>query len=239
MRTFFQVLATLISISLTQIARGDSPESSLSAEVTKAILQQTNDFRKEHGLPAVDQEDALTKTASKFAHYMAETSKYGHQADGKTPAQRAKEAGYQYCVVRENIAYRTNTGKVTAQGLIDVFVQGWIDSPPHRENMLADYVTETGVAVATSDHTTFYAVQLFGRPKSAAVELKVSNESGVMQKLVLETNDSSDEIQLPPRGVVTITRCFPTTLRLGDDDASITLKESEDLVISSDGIKRK
>ncbi|GEM_PF-2589738 len=32
--------------------------------------------------------------------------------------------------------------------MINVFVQGWIDSPPHRENMLADYVTETGVAVA-------------------------------------------------------------------------------------------
>ena len=68
---------------------------------------------------------------------MAESGKYGHQADGQTPARRAKEAGYQY-----------------------------------RENILADFVTETGVSVASSHGMTFYAVQLFGRPKSAAIKFK-------------------------------------------------------------------
>jgi hypothetical protein len=39
-------------------------------------------------------------------------------------------------------------------------------------------VTETGVAVAHSDKSdTYYAVQMFGRPKSAAIEFKIKNQT--------------------------------------------------------------
>ncbi|MCM2371916.1 CAP domain-containing protein [Aporhodopirellula aestuarii] len=239
MRRYLITSPILILLSLTQTTQADSPRSSLLSEVEKAIVVQTNEFRQKHNLPKVEQDETLTETASKFANFMAENSKYGHHADGKTPAQRAKEQGYQYCVVRENIAYRTNTGEVTADSLIDVFVQGWIDSPPHRENMLADYITETGVAVATSDDTTYYAVQLFGRPKSAAIQIKVTNQSEETQTLSTEANDSSDEFQMPPRSVVTMTRCFPTTLRLNDDDTEVMLKESTELAISDGALMRK
>lgn len=228
-----------MAIGATQAVHAESPGSSLIADVEKAIVRQTNEFRQKHGLPEVSKANALEKAASEFAKFMAENDKYGHHANGKTPAQRAREAGYQFCIVRENIAYRTNTEKVTAQGLIDVFVQGWIDSPPHRENMLANYVTETGAAVATADDTTYYAVQLFGRPKSASIKLTVSNESEEMQTLWMEANDSSDELQLPPRSVVTMTRCFPTTLWLNDEDEEITLRESTELIISNSGLERK
>lgn len=36
---------------------------------------------------------------------MAKTGKYGHAADGRKPAERAAAHGYEYCIVRENIAY--------------------------------------------------------------------------------------------------------------------------------------
>ena len=42
-------------------------------------------------------------------------------------------------------------------------------------------VTETGVAVARSEKTGYYyGVQMFGRPKSAAVVFKVENRAGVV-----------------------------------------------------------
>ncbi len=172
---------------------------------------------------------------------MARTGKYGHHADGRSPAQRAKAAGYDYCAVRENIAYRTNTGQVTEGGLIDAFVQGWIESPPHRENILAEYAIHTGVAVATEDDKTYYAVQLFGRPKSAAIELRIRNESSDTQVVHVESDDSVDEFELPSRSVVKIRRCFPTILKLNganEELSELHFKESAELVIDQQGLHR-
>ncbi|MFG0287168.1 MAG: CAP domain-containing protein [Rhodopirellula sp. JB044] len=228
----------VLLLSLTNL-HADSPKESLSEQVEKSIVKETNSFRKEHDLPPVMQESSLTKTAKRFALFMAETGKYGHHADGKTPAERAKEAGYEYCVVRENIAYRTNTGEITAESLKNVFVPGWIESPPHRENMLADYVTQTGVAVASTDGVTYYAVQLFGRPQSAAIDLTVKNESEQTQTLVVETNDSTDQVEMPPRSAVTMNRCFPTKLHLKGSGSTINLDRSATLTITDAGLTRQ
>ncbi len=46
--------------------------------------------------------------------------------------------------------------------------------------MVNPNVTETAVAIAHSPRTDYYyAVQLFGRPKSQMVEFKVANRTGV------------------------------------------------------------
>lgn len=235
----FRVLAPLILSCAALPALAVAEVSSLSSEVEQAIIQQTNDFRKENDLPSLEAQEQLNETAAKFAKYMAETQKYGHHADGRTPAQRVKAAGYEYCVVRENIAYRTNTGEVTASGLTEVFVDGWIDSPQHRENLLATYATQTGVAVATTDGVTYFAVQLFGRPKSAALKLQIHNESGQARVLVMEANDSVDEFEMPPRTTLTMTRCYPTTLSLEGDEVELKVTESAELTITADGIKRR
>lgn len=215
-----------------------SDQAGLIQEVEAAIINRTNAFRQENNLEPVAGVEKLTATASKFAKFMAETEKYGHNADGQTPAERARASGYQYCVVRENIAYRTNTAEVTVDSLIEVYVQGWIDSPPHRENMLADYVTETGVGVATTDGVTYYAVQLFGRPKEAAIELEITNQSGEAKTFMVSANDSEDTIELPPRGIVRMKRCFPTTVQMQDSDRVFTITESTQLLINEDGVDK-
>lgn len=204
--------------------------------VEQAIIQRTNNFRQSNKLRAVEPVEHLTQAAGKFAEFMARTGKYGHRANGMTPAERAESAGYDYCVVRENIAYRTNSGEVTAKSLIDVFVQGWIDSPPHRENMLADYATDTGVAVATTDHVTYYAVQLFGRPRSAAFQLTLTNESGETQTIVFRANDQQDEVELRPRMIVKLTRCFPTTISLSGSDETMRIEKHTELSVTDRGL---
>ncbi|TWU15559.1 Cysteine-rich secretory protein family protein [Allorhodopirellula heiligendammensis] len=239
----FSLLTFLLLLPVMH-ASADPPTDTLVAEVEKAIFKETNQFRDKHDLPSLSKSAELTKAASKFATFMAESGKYGHRADGSTPAKRAKAAGYQYCVVRENIAYRTNTGEVTAESLTRVFVPGWIDSPPHRKNMLAEHVTETGIAVATSDEETYYAVVLFGRPKSATIELTITNESGQEQAIVVAADGRSQEIEMPPRGVVTVQQCFPTTVSLkrekGDRaNAKVTVTESVELVVTEGAIKTR
>ncbi|QEG00220.1 Cysteine-rich secretory protein family protein [Stieleria maiorica] len=226
-----------ILLTAVLVAQESSETNDITDRVESAIVSRTNDFRKENELPRVSSNEKLTSAAKKFAEFMAETEKYGHRADGRTPAQRAKASGYQYCVVRENIAYRTNTGGVTADSLTEVFVQGWIDSPPHRENLLADYVTQTGVGVASSDGVTYYAVQLFGRPKSAAFKVEISNRSDQPQTIIAESNNSQDEFELPPRGVVRMKRCFPATITTKSGEQTILVKDAANLVIDDEGLE--
>ncbi len=235
------ILSSMFGNSIGNIALAAERvnQASLIADVEQAVVKKTNEFRISNDLKAVEVDEELKQAALKFAKFMASTGKYGHHADGSTPAERVQAAGYEYCVVRENIAYRTNTGEVTTEGLIKAFAEGWIDSPPHRENMLADYVTHTAVAVATTDEETYYAVQLFARPKSAAIKIKVTNESDEMRTLVVEANDSTDEVEMPARSVLTMTRCFPTTLSLPGQKPIAELKQSAELAITVDGAIEK
>lgn len=239
MRLFFFLFIFAFVISGLEAA-GEEAKSgkSLRQTVASTIVRETNQFREENGLEPLSVSEELSETASSFAMFMAENEKYGHRADGRTPAERAKASGYEYCVVRENIAYRTNPTGVTAESLVDVFVKGWIESPPHRENMLADFVTETGVAVATIDDVTYYAVQLFGRPKSAAITFQVTNQSSESQALVIHAGDSEDVIEMPPRSVVRVQRCFPATLWLRGSDTKYSVNTSTQLVINEDGIEK-
>jgi len=229
---FLSCVLTIASLSI----RTSGQETSMIQSVERAIVQQTNDFRKSNQLREVNPDEHLTQAAKKFAEFMASTGKYGHRANGMTPAERAESAGYDYCVVRENIAYRTNSGEVTAKSLTNVFVQGWIDSPPHRENMLAEFATDTGVAVATTDNVTYYAVQLFGRPHSAAFQLTLTNESGEAQTIVFRTNDQRDEVELRPRMIMKLTRCLPTTISLSGSDKTMRIEKHTDLSVTDRGL---
>ena len=111
---------------------------------------------------------------------MARTGKFSHTADGSEPAARAKRFGYDYCIVSENIAYVFSSEGTDTAELARRVVQGWQKSPGHRKNMLDPNVTETAVAIARSTRTEYYyAVQLFGKPKSQMIEFKIANRSGV------------------------------------------------------------
>lgn len=194
-----------------------------------SIVKSTNDFRQQHDEAPLEVDDQLQQAAETFAKYMAAESKYGHGADGRTPAERAEAAGYQYCMVRENIAYRRQPGEADPEDLATNFTQGWIDSPEHRENLVADYVTETGVAIATTDGHTFYAVQLFGRPQSASIRIRLSNETDTAHLLRVENDYGADEFELPPRMRLTMTRCLSTKLSLANAEAKIQVSQSSQL----------
>jgi uncharacterized protein YkwD len=181
--------------------------SDLSSKVAGMIVPLTNQFRQSENLPAVKPNSNLTDAAQYFANFMAKTDKYGHRADGKQPADRAGKYGYEYCLVAENIAYLYSSEDFTGDELAKRFVEGWKNSPGHRKNMLDNAVLETGVGIAQSEKTGhWYAVQMFGRPKSAAIEFSIANQSEaeVQYKLADRT------FQLPPRYTRTHTLCRPT-----------------------------
>src|SRR5262249_46807432 len=141
-----------------------SPDLSRAVEI---IVRRTNEFRQKEGRGKVEVDPKLTEAALYFAGFMAKTNKYGHDADGRAPADRAKEHGYEICIIAENIAYEFKSAGFKTEELGQQFFDGWKHSPPHRKNMVDPDVTEIGVAIAQSPETGYYyAVQLFGRPKS-------------------------------------------------------------------------
>jgi uncharacterized protein YkwD len=165
---------------------------SKTERVSAAIVEKTNEFRDAQGLAPVERNKELSEAAQYFAEFMAKSGQYGHSADGNRPAERASKFGYEYCIVLENIAYQYNSAGFEEGELGAKFFEGWKESPGHRKNMLDVDVTQTGVAVAQSSDTGYYyAVQMFGRPKSQAIEFAVANQADNAVSYRIESRISS------------------------------------------------
>jgi uncharacterized protein YkwD len=189
--------------------------------VTRSIVEKTDEFRRAEGRPEVAVSPKLAETAREFAAYMARTGRYGHTADDSRPAERAEKHGYDYCIVLENIAYAFDSKGYSTDELVKTFVEGWKESLGHRKNMLDPDVTETGVAVARSEKTGYYfAVQMFGRAKSLALQFKIENRSAATASYKI----GDRAFTLPPRYTRTHEQCRPTEVafELPGDGKTVT-----------------
>lgn len=150
------------------------------AKTEIAIVEMTNDFRAKYKLGAVKPDAKLINAARAFAAHLARTGKFAHDGDGREPAQRAANAGYQYCFIAENLALNQSSAGFDTRELARQMVEGWINSPGHRKNLLAEHATDTAVAIAKGPDRDpkYIAVQLFGRPKTLAFEFQISNSTG-------------------------------------------------------------
>ncbi|HUG91601.1 MAG TPA: CAP domain-containing protein [Planctomycetaceae bacterium] len=181
------------------------------ARAEQQIVERVNRLRQEQGLEPLSTDRTLAETAAAFAGFMARTDLYGHTADGNRPSERASEHGYEFCIISENIAYQFRTRGFETAELARRFVEGWKNSPPHRENLLDPDVTETGVGIAQSEQTgVFYAVQMFGRPKSLAIEFSITNPTEQVVHYQIEDRT----FELPPRYTRTHTRCRAADVEL-------------------------
>jgi uncharacterized protein YkwD len=160
------------------MARAQAAEPDL-AQARRAVVAGANSFRQSNGRAPLATNPKLDAAAAAFAAYMARTERYGHEADGQQPSQRAEAKGYAWCLVAENLAYMMSSRGFGTEELAQRLVQGWIDSPGHRHNLLEPESTETGVAIAHSAGSDrYYAVQMFGRPAAMRVHFALSNRSG-------------------------------------------------------------
>ncbi len=145
-----------------------------------AIIELTNDFRRSEKLNPAKPNAQLTGTARQFAEFLARTGRFAHEADGRQPSDRARAAGYQFCMISENLALNLDSRGFTTKGLANQAVQGWKNSPGHRRNMVEPNVTETGVGVARASAEAspkYLSVQLFGRPDTLKFSFQVTNRS--------------------------------------------------------------
>jgi len=185
------------------------PRSADLRQVTLLIVRQTNELRTAHGASSIVVSDALSRAAGYFAEYMARTDQHAHDADGSTPSARAKQHGYNFCMVSENIAMQYSSVGFSTEDLAQRLVAGWENSPEHRKNMLDPHAMETGVALARSPRTgRYYAVQMFGRPQAAMYAFQITNDSGAK----VQYRFGAREYDLPARTTRTHEQCRPYPL---------------------------
>jgi Cysteine-rich secretory protein family len=219
-----------IVLGLSPGAWAAPPET---AQVDRLVIESTNGFRREEGASAVERNPQLEAAARAFAQYMAQTGRYGHEVDGSSPSDRARSQGYDYCIVSENIAYAYDSRGFSTPELARKFFEGWKTSPGHRKNMLDRAVTDTAVAVALSPRSGYYyAVQMFGRPRSASIRLQIRNASGETVRYRL----GDETFAMPPGAIRRHTQCREEILALEAAREGRTLtRDADRFVVTGQG----
>ena len=114
-------------------------------------------LRAEHDLPPVTVSAALNGIAEDYADLLALRGTVGHNVDG-TLRTRLSQGDYLFLVAGENLGggYRS----------IEEAFDRWIASPAHLRNLLAEPITEIGIATAFNINSLYrtYWVLLVARP---------------------------------------------------------------------------
>lgn len=175
-------------------------------QVEIAIVEMTNAARQQHNLSAVRRNPALDKAARGYARYLATSKTFSHSAEGRQPSDRAEAAGYEACFVSENLSVNLDTRGFETRQLAREAVDGWLKSPGHRKNLLAEHVVDIGVAVAQTPGVQRYvSVQMFGRPQTLAYTFRVKNTS--RQTIAYEF--LGDTYNAEPRTSIEHSACIP------------------------------
>lgn len=100
------------------------------------VIRLVNEERAKQGLPALKTTDALTRAAQVRADELL--TLFSHtRPDGRSCFTALGEAGVSYRAAGENIAMGYPTPAAV--------VEGWMNSPGHRDNILSDSYTTIGV----------------------------------------------------------------------------------------------
>lgn len=164
--------------------------------LAQLIHDKVNAIRESYGLEKLAYDEELEYVARKHSEDMATDDYFEHfNPEGSSPTERAKLAGYEcrtvtfsgdwayiYDGIGENLAlipmyeyyteYDNSINKYhwyTLDELAEITVEGWMNSPGHRKNLLDVYTVEA-VSVAEKDYM-LYITQDFCMKKAPSPEL--------------------------------------------------------------------
>ncbi|MFF7522880.1 CAP domain-containing protein [Streptomyces pseudovenezuelae] len=125
------------------------------ARTADEVVVLTNRERARAGLPPLAVDPLLARAAQAYSTDMAVRAFYSHTSpEGTQPWDRAAAAGSTRRSIGENIA----CGQRSAAEV----VEGWMNSPGHRANILKPDFTHIGIGFAGGGPSGTYWTQLFG-----------------------------------------------------------------------------
>jgi hypothetical protein len=161
--------AVLILILIAPLA---SPAQRPPTGPEDSLLNSANRERVSRGLPALRWDDALAAAARDHAQRMAQSNALSHQFSGEPSLKdRTRQAGAHYSVIAENVAEGPSPGVIHSQ---------WMNSAPHRANLLDPELNAIGIAVVRSGDMLF-AVQDFSQ---SVVRLNYEEQENQVGRLV-------------------------------------------------------
>ena len=140
-----------------------------SDDKAQQILSLTNQDRAEHGLQPLSWNPALVAAAQAHTERMANEKSLSHQYPGEQDVSaRAAQAGAHFQAIAENIAMGPSPKAIEKQ---------WMNSTPHRTNILDPQMNVIGIAVVEKGGYLFAAEDFANAAQSLTphqVEDKVS-----------------------------------------------------------------
>jgi uncharacterized protein YkwD len=142
----------------TPLPKAQAPAT---AQMEAQVRQRINAIRQKQGLSQLRNNEKLAQVARNYSQQMAEKKFFSHTSpEGSTMVQRVQSARIFYLMVGENLFMCTNVPQPVPSA-----VQGWMDSPGHRANILRPEYRETGIGVWRKGNS-YYVTQLFLRSLS-------------------------------------------------------------------------
>ncbi len=160
------------------------------------VVELTNEERAKFGLSPLRLNRQLETSAENHSQNMAFQDFFSHTGqDGSSISDRARAAGYSFNLIGENIG----VGYTTPEAV----VEGWLNSPGHRENILNPNYAEIGVGYFFLENDTgnenwnHYWTQVFGRssttstPNSQIAPLPTPETSSPPRSETIEISESA------------------------------------------------
>ncbi|MFT4111821.1 CAP domain-containing protein [Silvibacterium sp.] len=111
------------------------------------ILELTNQDRAAHGLQPLVWDDALARAAQTHTERMAQEKSLSHQYPGEPPVtDRASQAGAHFQAIAENTAMGGDERAIEKE---------WMNSTPHRTNILDPQMNHIGIGVVARNGYLF------------------------------------------------------------------------------------
>ncbi len=141
------------AVSSTPSSQSDSGSGNYSS-FQNEVVRLVNVEREKGGLKSLSVSAALTKTATLKSQDMVKNHYFSHTSPTYgSPFQMMQQFGISYRYAGENIAYgQTSPSQV---------MNGWMNSPGHRANIMSASYTQIGVGVARNSSGQYFWTQHF------------------------------------------------------------------------------
>ncbi len=123
----------------------------------------------------------LSSAAQAKAEDMVKKQYFQHVApDGTTPWKYFADAGYSYQLAGENLAITNESAEAV--------IQGWLDSPTHRDNLLNNEYSDMGIGIANygtyqGHKNTIVVVAFYGKATGSQNPLAATSPAGTTAAL--------------------------------------------------------
>lgn len=145
----------------------EATEPEMFSKIDRQNLEGTihrlvNDERRKHNLDLLGFNEDLAYIARTKSRDMGVKGYYAHkEPDGDTHIDRLREYGYDWQHTTENLEKTSADPDASILKIAKRAVNDWMESPPHRENILIPSFNVEGIGAYVTEDYTIYITQIF------------------------------------------------------------------------------